>query len=188
MKTAELKNKIITQLRFHRVSGKHEDLTADHIIEIMQSNLWTSPCICTPDEKTGEMLCCNLCGKPTARTTSKELPSVHSVIESRIKHFESISHTYEANELKLALDTIVRLIPPVMFKISGSDELASRDARIRELEEENKKLSRSIKFCKASINGALYGLQLDNTCDVIEKSTVIEQLNEELKILTPPKN
>lgn len=70
----------------------------------------------------------------------------------------------------------------------ASPLLASKDARIRELEEENKKLSRSIKFCKASINGALDGLQLDNTSDVIEKSTVIEQLNEELKILTPPKN
>lgn len=38
MKTEELKSKIITQLRFHRVSGKHENLTADHIIDIMQSN------------------------------------------------------------------------------------------------------------------------------------------------------
>lgn len=49
-------------------------------------------------------------------------PFVHEVIENRIKHFESIYHTYEANELKHALNSIQRLIPPIMFKIGcGTD-------------------------------------------------------------------
>jgi len=65
----------------------------------------------------------------------------------------------------------------------ASPIIASKDARIRELEEENKKLQRMINLCKASINGALDGLELDNTSDVIEKSLVIEHLEENLKIL-----
>lgn len=36
-----------------------------------------------------------------------------------------------------------------------------------------KKLIQKIKLIKASLNGALDGLELDNTCDVIEKSTLI---------------
>lgn len=39
-----------------------------------------------------------------------------------------------------------------------------------------KKLIQKIKLIKASLNGALDGLELDNTCDVIEKSTVIEMV------------
>ncbi len=46
-----------------------------------------------------------------------------------------------------------------------------------------KHLNQKINVCIASINGALDGLQLDNTCDVIEKSIVIEQLQDQLKIL-----
>lgn len=42
---------------------------------------------------------------------------VHEVIENRIKHFESIHHTYEATELRHALSLIRRLVPPIMFKI-----------------------------------------------------------------------
>lgn len=49
--------------------------------------------------------------------------------------------------------------------------------------QEVKSIERRIKFCTASINGALDGLQLDNTCDVVEKSIVIEQLKEQLNIL-----
>lgn len=55
-------------------------------------------------------------------------------------------------------------------------------------EDELKSAKRSIKFCTASINGALDGLQLDNTCDVVEKTLVIEQLNELLVILQPPQS
>jgi len=58
-------------------------------------------------------------GKPIV---SGSLPPVHSVIESRIKHFENIYHTYEANELKQALISIQRLIPPIMFEIGGGND------------------------------------------------------------------
>ena len=53
---------------------------------------------------------------------SGSLPFVHDVIESRIKHFESIYHTYEANELKQALSSIQRLVPPIMFEIGGGND------------------------------------------------------------------
>jgi len=46
-----------------------------------------------------------------------------------------------------------------------------------------KKLINKIKLMKASLNGALDGLELDNTCDVIEKSTVIEMVKELLKLV-----
>lgn len=66
----------------------------------------------------------NLEQKPPLRKTdvSGSLPPVHSVIESRIKHFENIYHTYEANELKQALISIQRLIPPIMFEIGGGND------------------------------------------------------------------
>lgn len=48
---------------------------------------------------------------------------------------------------------------------------------------ELKTVERKISICKASINGALNGLQFDNTDDFIEKSVVIEQLQELLVIL-----
>ena len=51
--------------------------------------------------------------------------------------------------------------------------------------QEAKTTQRKIDVCISSINGALDGLQLDNTCDVIEKSIVIEQLTEQLNILKP---
>jgi len=49
------------------------------------------------------------------------LPLVQQIIQSRIKEFESIYHTYEANELKQALSTIERLIPPSNFEVSSGN-------------------------------------------------------------------
>lgn len=49
--------------------------------------------------------------------------------------------------------------------------------------QELKNIDKKVKSCVASINGALDGLELDNDCDVIEKSVVIEQLKEQLNIL-----
>jgi hypothetical protein len=45
-------------------------------------------------------------------------------------------------------------------------------------------LQKRINVCESSILGALDGLEMDNTCDVIEKHLVIEQLNDLLNILT----
>lgn len=45
-----------------------------------------------------------------------------------------------------------------------------------------KKVSRLLGRMEASLNGSLDGLQLDNTSDVIEKSLVIEMVND-LKML-----
>lgn len=101
---------------------------------------------------------------------NEELPGIHSVIESRIKHFENIHHTHEASELKQALSTIQRLIPPIMFQINGSNELASRDARIRELEE--------------AVEQLLSRFVVENTWD--KKAVIVA--NKALKKPTSPKN
>lgn len=45
-----------------------------------------------------------------------------------------------------------------------------------------KQISRILGIMEASLNGSLDGLQLDNTDDVIEKSLVIEMVND-LKML-----
>lgn len=98
--------------------------------------LWTSSCDCPNDEKTGETLCCNHCGKPTARTTSKELPS------------DEEAGVIAAN---VASNVIPKLTTQEeAFFIAGFQEcvkylrtsplLASKDARIRELEEELERL------------------------------------------------
>lgn len=51
------------------------------------------------------------------QTTCKTLlPDVEQIIKSRIEHFESSYHSYEANELRQALSTIERLVPPSMFE------------------------------------------------------------------------
>jgi hypothetical protein len=41
-----------------------------------------------------------------------------------------------------------------------------------------KKVNNVLGRMEASLNGSLDGLQLDNTCDVIEKSLVIEMVND----------
>ena len=46
-------------------------------------------------------------------------PDFKDVIESRVRYFNQISHTYEMEELKRALNTIIRLVPPIQFKIGG---------------------------------------------------------------------
>jgi hypothetical protein len=141
MKTAELKSKIITQLRFHRVSGKHEDLTADHIIEIMQSNLWTSPCICPNDEKTGEMLCCNLCGQPSARTESRELPGDVKFEELLHAQLDELPYTKHVDDGQYNDGVLVGWeLGSRWFYSLVLPLLASKDARIRELEEELERL------------------------------------------------
>lgn len=50
--------------------------------------------------------------------------------------------------------------------------------------QEVKSIERKVKLCTSAINGALDGLELDNTCDVVEKSTMIDILKELLKQLT----
>lgn len=167
MKTAELKSKIITQLRFHRISGKHENLTADHLIEIMEeyrSNLWTSPCDCNPEEKTGETWCCNLCGRPTARMTSKELPG-----DEEMKDWAEIHaiHCYHDG-----LTSKKHFVEGYLYAVDfyknnyASPLLASKDARIRELED-------TVKYWVEAWN---------------RLSKMFSDQNEILTTLTPPKN
>ena len=49
------------------------------------------------------------------------IDQIYSAIESRIRHFESIYHKFEANELRSALDTVRRLVPPSTFESSPPD-------------------------------------------------------------------
>ena len=48
---------------------------------------------------------------------SNSLPDFRDVIEARIKHFNSNYHTYESSDLQNALNTIRRLVPPILFQI-----------------------------------------------------------------------
>ncbi len=75
MERYELHNKIVQQLRFHRISGLDEEQCADNILSIVQTD-WSDGCSCYEGEKIGETWCCNKCGKPTSKhTTHPTLPS-----------------------------------------------------------------------------------------------------------------
>jgi hypothetical protein len=50
-------------------------------------------------------------------------------------------------------------------------------------QEDNKSISKKLKLIEASINGSLDGIEFDNNSDVIEKSFVIDMLNELKKSL-----
>lgn len=63
-------------------------------------------------------------------------------------------------------------------------EIAEQGETIESLRLGLKILKRQIRVAKSSVDGALDGLQFDNTCDVIEKSVVIEQLKEMQKLLS----
>lgn len=39
------------------------------------------------------------------------------ILENRARKFESINHSFEAREVKSAIDTIRRLVPPELFAI-----------------------------------------------------------------------
>ena len=47
-----------------------------------------------------------------------------------------------------------------------------------------KKVSKILNLMEAILNGSLDGLELDNTCDVIEKSLVIEMVNDLKTLVT----
>ena len=130
MKTAE---NLLRLLGVKSYTQRHIQIINDFLKsgeEEYRSNFWTSPCICPPDEKTGETLCCNHCGKPTARTSGELLGDDDAgVIAVNV-----------ASNVRPKLTT-----QEEAFFIAGFQEcvkylrtsplLASKDARIRELEE-----------------------------------------------------
>lgn len=74
MEKFELHNKIVQQLRFHRISGLDEEECANNILSLVQAD-WTKGCSCYHGDTTGETWCCNKCGKPTSKYTSPSLLS-----------------------------------------------------------------------------------------------------------------
>lgn len=131
--------------------------TIEEFVREYRSNLWTSPCICSNEEKTGETWCCNQCGKPTARTESKELTGDDRMVIETLNKI--VIHSKQCREKEAGHGIVMALANECLVLLNDKhDLLASRDARIRELEKENKKLLRSIKLCESSINGALDGL------------------------------
>ena len=50
-------------------------------------------------------------------------------------------------------------------------------------QDELKSLKKNVGRCIASANGTLDALEMDNTCDVIEKSYVIKELKELISLL-----
>ena len=103
----------------------------EKLIEEYNSNLWTSPCICPPDEKTGETLCCNLCGRPTARTDSKELPSDEEAGVIAVDISSNVIKNLNDNEEAFFIAGFIECVK----YLRTSPLLSSRDARIRELED-----------------------------------------------------
>ena len=88
-------------------SATAEEILANHIdkesMDELSVNVW-------PDMLEAMTEFAALQRKPQSTAEGAE-----AVIESRIKHFNSNHHTYEGKELRAALDTIRRLVPPENF-------------------------------------------------------------------------
>ena len=142
MKIEEIASRLATikkrlqALDLHTLTLRVEEV--ENLIEEYTSQLWTSPCICPNDEKTGETLCCNHCGKPTART-SEELPGDDKMIIEILNRI--VIHSKNLRSYEGGHGVVVALANECLILLNDKhDLLASKDARIRELEEENKKL------------------------------------------------
>lgn len=121
MEKFELHNKIVQQLRFHRISGLDEEECANNILSLIEID-WTEGCSCYHGDTTGETWCCNKCGKPTSTHTSPSLPSDEEVKSNNVRK------TFVSPQEKLAFD-------------SGMREMRSLcSTRIAEMEREMKRL------------------------------------------------
>jgi hypothetical protein len=96
-------------------------------MEELVSNLWTSPCDCPTDQKTGETWCCNHCGKPTART-GDELPGDDVVNKQAKVSCKGNSHAMRYHHMLEQFREGAK-----WMRSLASPAIASRDARIREL-------------------------------------------------------
>lgn len=106
--------------------------------------LWTSPCTCPPDEKTGETWCCNHCGRPTART-SEELPGDDRMIIEILNRI--VIHSKNLRSYEGGHGVVVALANECLVLLNDKhDLLASKDARIRELEEELEREKNSVRI------------------------------------------
>jgi hypothetical protein len=157
-------------------------------IEEHISNHWTSPCICPPDEKTGEMWCCNLCGKPTARTESKELPGDDDagVIAANVASNVRPKLTTQEEAFFIAGFT------ECVKYLRTSPLLASKDARIRELEEALKSIQSIVdKGYEPDFNFEYEHWDngnYDDSCSYGVDTGMQYVYKEILNALTPPKN
>lgn len=93
MEKFELHNKIVQQLRFHRISGLDEEECANNILSLVQTD-WTEGCSCYHGDTTGETWCCNKCGKPTSRHSSPSLPSDEELESAANRYAESENDCY----------------------------------------------------------------------------------------------
>ena len=166
MRTEEIASRLATIKKslqatdLHTLTLRVEEV--EKLIEEYNSNLWTSPCICPPDEKTGETLCCNICGKPTART-SKGLPG--DDVKRIANNFFQWTENLDKDD-----DDYVDLLYCNSRNLRLQDQInsyvASKDARIRELED-------NVKYWVEAWN---------------RLSKMFSDQNEILTTLTPPKN
>ncbi len=73
------------------------------------------------------------------------------------------------------------------YKLTGSlTHMSEKDMLVKlytQCQEDNKSISKKLKLIEASINGSLDGIEFDNNSDVIEKSFVIDMLNDLKKLL-----
>ena len=146
MRTEEIASRLATIKKSLQATDLHTlTLRVDEVEKLIEeyiSQLWTSPCICPPDEKTGETLCCNICGKPTARTDSKELPGDDDagVIAANVASNVRPKLTTQEEAFFIAGFT------ECVKYLRTSPLLASKDARIRELEEELEREKNSVRI------------------------------------------
>ena len=152
----------------------------ENLIEEYRSNLWTSPCDCNPEEKTGETWCCNHCGRPSARTESKELPNDEESGVIAVNVASNVKPKLTENEEAFFIAGFQECIKYLRI----SPLLASRDARIRELEEEEKVYE--IDFAgnvKCRINVCNGQLKIEGAINGYGDGISLDEI-----IITPPKN
>lgn len=76
----------------------------------------------------------------------------------------------------------VRITANQMFRYNDTSGLKKFYLRLKTIKLNMKNISKILGRMEASLNGSLDGFELDNTDDVIEKSLVIEMVND-LKML-----
>jgi len=129
MERHELHNKIIQQLRFHRISGLDEEQCADNILSIVEKD-WTQGCSCYEGDKTGETWCCNKCGKPTKKTTT--MVSDEEIFKMATDRLKNLSMHDPG---KRELTDLEKVASIASYEKGAKDMRSIASARIAEMEE-----------------------------------------------------
>lgn len=74
-------------------------------------NAWTTDCKCSPEETTGAMWCCNICGKPTAVKGLAD-NAERKYTRENLKRFAYLVEIYDGNQVfqKDAIEEIIQTL------------------------------------------------------------------------------